>query len=343
MDEQKKSPAVSVVLPVWNGADVVERAVRSILDQTFHDFELVVLDDGSTDDTPEILRTLRKQDPRIRVLRMPHGGIVSALNRGCRAARAPVIARMDADDISLPERLERQYRFLRERPEIGVAAARVGFEGNVEQAAGLEHYIRWNNSLCSTEEIALNRFIEAPVIHPSVMFRRDLLQRFGGYREGPFPEDYDLWLRWMDAGVRFAKLPEVLLLWTDSASRLTRTDPRYSDENLFRCKAPYLARWLERNNPHHPEIVVWGAGRTTRKRVAHLAACGLRIIAWVDVDPRKIGNRIQNAPVIAPDDLPPPGACFLVSCVGVRDAREDIRRRLRRRGWIEGVHFIVAA
>ncbi len=336
-------PRISVVMPVWNARVTVATAVRSILDQTEPDLELIAVDDGSTDGTPELLAALSRHDSRVRVLRTPHRGIVAALNTGIEAAGAPLIARMDGDDRALPERLERQAAFMDAHPEIGLAACCVLFGGDAGAGEGFARYVAWNNSLLTPGQIELNRFIESPLVHPSVVFRRELPARFGAYREGDFPEDYELWLRWLDAGVKMAKLPEPLLVWNDSGGRLTRTDQRYAARAIFTCKARYLARWLERNNPHHPRAVVWGAGRETRKRAETLTGHGVQIAAYVDIDPRKIGNVIAGRPVLSPEELPAPGACFIVSCVGSRGAREDIRERLRQRGWIEGRHMIMAA
>src|SRR2546425_6870649 len=102
------------------------------------------------------------------------------------------------------------------------------------------------------------------------MFRRELLNKHGGYREGDFPEDYELWLRWLDAGVTMAKVPRVLLTWNDAPERLSRTDRRYDVEAFYRCKAFYLARWLKRHVDASRPLLVWGAGRPTRKRAEHL-------------------------------------------------------------------------
>ena len=226
---------------------------------------------------------------------------------------------------------------------MGLVACRVEFGGNREAQAGYAAYVDWTNSLLEPEAIALNRFVESPLAHPSVMFRRELVDRFGGYRQGAFPEDYELWLRWLDAGVRMAKLPEVLLTWSDPPGRLSRTDGRYSVRAFYECKLEYLARWLAANNPRHPEVIVWGAGRETRKRAELLVRHGIRIVAYVDIDPRKLGQTIHGRPVLREDDLPAPGRGFVVSCVGSRGARDDIRGRLSGRGDVEGVHFILAA
>jgi hypothetical protein len=175
------------------------------------------------------------------------------------------------------------------------------------------------------------------------MFRADLPARHGSYREGPFPEDYELWLRWMEAGVRFAKVPRVLLRWHDPPRRLSRTDARYDTEAFYRCKAPFLARWLrKRDSPSQP-IIIWGAGRPTRKRSALLVEQGITITGYIDIDPKKQGRKVSGCPVMAPGELPGPGQVFVIGYVGKRGARLLARDFLNSRGWIEGRDFIMAA
>jgi glycosyltransferase involved in cell wall biosynthesis len=336
-------PSVSVIMPVHNAESTLAAALDSLLDQSFREFELIAADDGSSDRSAAILSRYARRDGRIMPLFLPHQGIVAALNRSLAAARGGYIARMDADDISLPGRLEEQKRFLDAHPEIGLVSCRVGFLGNRRESRGYYEHVRWINSLLTPEGIALNRFVESPMAHPSVMVRKELLLRHGGYRQGDFPEDYELWLRLLDAGVVMAKVDRMLLLWRDQPLRLSRTHPSYSPDAFYRLKAGYLSRWLRRNNPHHPDVVIWGAGRVTRKRAAHLCAHGIRIISWVDVDLRKIGHTVRGVPVWSPDQIPPPGMVFIVPYVAKRGAREDILRMLTRMGHRIGRDFIPGA
>lgn len=335
--------AVSVVMPVFNGQAHLETALDSILAQAAPSFELIAVDDGSTDQTASILDRRSRRDSRLRVIRQPHSGIVAALNRGVAAARGRYIARMDADDVSLPGRLGLQAGYLDSHPAIGLVASRVAYLGDSERNRGLSVFVDWTNALTTPDDIALSRFIESPFVHPSVMFRRELTARFGAYRDGDFPEDYELWLRWLERGVRMAKLDQTLLEWRESLGRLTRSDPRYSVEAFYRTKTPYLCRWLERHNPHHPEVIVWGSGRTSRQRQRFLITLGVRVRAYVDIDPRKIGYTIGDAKVIAPKRLPPPESCFVLGWVGSRGARDDIARELEQRRYVRGRHYILCA
>lgn len=346
-------PVVSVVLPVYNAAGTLPAALDSLLAQSFGDFEVVAVDDGSEDASGEILahvaRTGRTpsradcNDARVRVIRQTHLGLVAALNRGIAEARGAFIARMDADDVCHPERLAKQVDFLRAHTGVGLVGCRVAFGGDAAASAGYRRHVDFVNSLLTHEDIALNRFRESPFAHPSVMFRRELVERHGGYRDGEFPEDYELWLRWLEAGVRMAKLPEVLLTWNDPPGRLSRTHPHYAVENFHAVKAAYLARWLAAHNPHHPRIVVVGAGRITRRRVDFLRRCGIVVGAYADIDRRKAGCVLDGSPVIHHDDLPSPGACFVVPYVASIGAADYIRGMLAARGHVLGRDFIEAA
>lgn len=336
-------PLVSILLPVRNAAATLPAALDSLLAQTLADLEVVAVDDGSADSTAEVLADYARRDPRVRPLLLPHAGIAAALGAALAAARGGLLARMDADDLAHPQRLERQARALAEDPGLGLVACRVEFGGCRESCAGYARYVDWTNTLLTPEQISLNRFVESPLAHPSVMFRAAVVREHGGYRSGDFPEDYELWLRWLDAGVRMRKLPETLLTWTDSPGRLSRVDARYDAGAFYAAKAGYLARWLARRNPRHPDVVVAGAGRTTRKRAELLTAHGVRIVAYLDVDPRKVGHTVTGRPVLHRDRVPGPGECFVLSCVASHGAREDIAAFLEALGFVLGESWLPVA
>ena len=318
-----------------NGEPHLATALDSLFAQTDSEFEIIAVDDASTDQTVAILNQRSVGDKRLRVLSTPPGsgqGIVAALNVGISAAKGRYIARMDADDICHPERLRLQAEYLDANAAVGLVASRVQFVGDRQAQRGLALFVDWTNELLTPVDIARSRFVETPIIHPSVMFRRQLIQLHGGYHCGDFPEDYELWLRWLDRGVQFAKLPQVLLEWTDRPDRLTRTDFRYAPESFFRVKAPYIARWLATNNPAHPQVIVWGAGRTARLRFRWLAAEGVEPTAYVDIDPKKIGWKIAGVPVISADDIP--AEAFVLIYVGKRGARRLIEDCLGDRPYL---------
>jgi glycosyltransferase involved in cell wall biosynthesis len=216
-------------MSVWNGAPWVGDAVESILAQTASDLELIVIDDGSTDRTPEVLGSMR--DPRLRVERQERTGLTRALNRAARLGRAPLFARLDADDVARPDRLARQRAFLDARPEVGLLGTAVrevdlrGREIRVVRPPEVDREIRR----------ALIR--KNPFAHSSVIMRRSLLERVGGYDESlSVAQDYDLWLR-MSELTRMANLPDPLVI-----RRLVpgRVSVRWDSDRL---RAEARARW----------------------------------------------------------------------------------------------------
>jgi GT2 family glycosyltransferase len=169
-----------------------------------------------------------------------------------------------------------------------------------------------------------------------VLLRRSALEAVGGWRDGDFPEDWELWLRLLEAGHRLSCVPEVLYRWRDHARRATRTDGRYARERHLALKARFLAERFRR-------VAIAGAGETGLKLSRLLRASGVEIERFVDVSPKKIGQRIEGVPVIAPHAVGPPNGTHLIAAAGSKGAREEIRRHLGSLGWTEGEHFTCAA
>ena len=323
-------------MPVRDARATVETALESVKTQTFTDWELVIVDDGSEDGTTEVLKHFAEEEDRFVLIPQNPKGIAAALQSGCEACRGEFIARMDADDAMDARRLEVQRAFLIENADCGLVSSRVRFGGT---EAGYASHVEWINSLMNHEAMSLRRFVEAPVAHPSVMFRRELLEAHGGYREGDFPEDYELWLRWLEAGVRFGRVDAELLTWNDPPQRLSRTDARYSVEAFYAMKCRYLRNWLQTQAPGR-EIWLWGAGRVTRRRFDGVFDL---ITGFIDVDEAKRGSYRDARPVRLADGLPARETSFILAGVAARGAREAICAHLTQRGWIEGRDFLLAA
>jgi glycosyltransferase involved in cell wall biosynthesis len=226
-----KGPAVSVVMGVFDGADWVAAAVESLLTQTLGDLEVIVVDDGSTDATPDVLASLR--DPRLRVDRRPRAGLTRSLIRALELARAPLVARLDADDLALPERLARQRAFLDAHPDVGL----LGTGAREIDLTGREVAI----VRPPAEDAAIRRaLIRAnPFVHSSVLMRRAALDRVGGYDPSlPVAQDYDLWMRLARVS-RLANLPEPLVIRRLGPRRVSavREDDRLRVEARVRWRA----------------------------------------------------------------------------------------------------------
>jgi hypothetical protein len=208
MSDPGPGPALSVALSVFNGERYLAAAIDSVLAQTFTDFELLVLDDGSTDGTAAIICAAAARDGRVRPILRENRGLIASLNELIAAARAPVVARMDADDICHPERFARQHAFLAARQEIGLVGcwnAHIDAKGRETHVSGADHPQDHAGIIAAMERG------ETPFSHPAVMFRRDLVLAAGGYRPAfRHCEDLDLWLRLADR-TRLANLPERLI------------------------------------------------------------------------------------------------------------------------------------
>ena len=329
-------------MPVRNAIDWIDAAMQSVVGQTYAGWELVAVNDGSSDGSTGVLGNWAQRDPRIQVIESKARGFVAALNTGLEAARGEFVARMDADDTMTPDRLARQIGLLDADPGLSLVGGRVEFGGDAEAQAGYAAHVDWLNETMTEAQIRRARFVESPLAHPSVMFRRAWWAQSGGYRDGDFPEDYELWLRWLDAGARMAKVPATVLVWRDSPKRLSRTDPRYDPEAFYRIKAKYLARELARSGG---ERAVWiaGAGRPTRKRAELLCEHGVEIAGYLDVDPRKIGQLVNGRPVVAVQDLPSPHDAVVLSYVANRGAREKVCAMLVAQDRVEGWDFWLCA
>ena len=330
-------PEISVILPFFNAERTLEAAIKSILSQTFPDFELLLIDNCSSDGSLALAQKQAKEDNRIRVLNEKTPGVAHAMNCGLKNAHGTFIARMDADDISLPERMEKQITFLKQNPEIGLVGSTVQYVPHNKNTAGFKHFVHWVNSFHTPQEIEQTRFVEIPVVNPTILFRRAIYEKWGGCFHGDFPEDYEMQLRYLQAGVKMAKLKEPLLEWHDYSTRLTRTDKRYSTEAFFKVKAKYFKIWSTQHNPFHPKVWIWGAGRKTRQRAKILGKAGLTVEGFIDI----VKSKTTKEKMLHFETIPQPGEMFIVSMVTNPGAGLQIRDFLHKKDYVEGEDFIL--
>ena len=332
----QNNPKISVILPFFNAEDTLKRAIRSITNQTYQDFECILINNNSTDNSPSIASSLAKEDSRIKIIEESEQGIVFASNSGFQQAKGEFIARMDADDEALPERLKLQAEFLEKHPEFVAVGGLVEYKSDFHSFRGFKKYVDWVNSVISYEQIKTNRFIDSPIVNPSAMWRRETGEQHGMYKNGDFPEDYEMWLRWLEAGVKISKVPKYVLKWHDSKKRLTRNHSIYSDDAFYQIKTFYLYRWLEKNNPFHPHVTIWGASKISRKRAQLLKKYGIIIDAYIDTkNTRQIGKPLYHYKKI--DEA---GKYFILVYVRQWYAKEQIKNFLQTRKYKEGEHFL---
>ncbi|MBU2643227.1 glycosyltransferase [bacterium] len=336
---------ISILLPVYNAQPYLRDCLRSIQHQTYQAFEVVAVDDGSTDGSPLILSEFVAQDSRFRVLSLPrNGGIVAALNHGLNACRGEWIARMDADDIMHPRRLELQRQYFDAHPETDILGARVRvFREDGELTVGQKRYQDWGNSLLTDEAIKRDMFAESPVMHPTFFLRSSTYRNMEGYQDNPWAEDYDFLLRAYLKQARFAKLPEVLVEKRDTPARLARTDVRCKRKAMFRAKAHYFVK--DRGLQDRQTCLIAGSGSSGRLACSALRQEGVVLHGFVDNGEVGRLRTVAGLPVYALDyQQPEPlltrlGHPFFFLCIGEPAGRQAMETLLQQRGYTPSVDY----
>jgi glycosyltransferase involved in cell wall biosynthesis len=333
------APAISVLMPAYDAALTLASALRSVQRQSEVDWECIVVNDGSSDHTADIVTAFAREDARVRLVESAHGGIVSALQTGIDQCRAPLIARFDADDLMSGRRLELQRAALRQSPTLAAVGCHVRLFPRAllrERRIGYEH---WLASICTPEQLEREAFVECPVAHPTLMIRSSVLRRLG-YRAGAWPEDYELVLRLLQSGHRIGVVPRRLLHWRDSATRLSRTSENYSIPAFVDCKAHFLANGFLAARDRY---LLWGFGDTGKALSNALALHGKHPQAIIELHPGRLGQLIRGVPVVHPGALNDLGALPLIVSVAGLGPRTEIRDALGALGKIELRDYVCAA
>ena len=267
-------PTLTVLMPVYNGEDHVAEAIESVLAQSVRNFEFLIVNDGSTDRSQSILENYAAGDPRIRIIQQQNMGLAAALNVGLRAATGELVARQDHDDLSSPDRLEKQLAYMRAHPECVLLGTRATIWSAGTPTDRAHDHPEWN------AELKLDLLFDNPFVHSSVVMRRREVLDLGGYctdvRRQP-PEDYELWCRLARTG-RVANLPERLLAYREVPSSLSRTGPHPFQAKLVLLSAENLAltAGLPDGDPHCRDIAAlvhrWPQARNARPDVAAMRA-----------------------------------------------------------------------
>jgi GT2 family glycosyltransferase len=310
---QVRAPAVSVIMPVRNGWRWLGEAVDSVRRQTLADFELIVVDDGSTDGSRETLELVARKDRRVRVIHQRHLGLAAALNRGLAEASAPLVARLDADDVAHETRLQRQAEFLARHDEIGIVGA---------WAVEIDRHgrPRGRRTPDVRSDALKRRLVETnPFVHSSIMARAELLRELGGYRAAfEAAEDYDLWLRAAEV-TELANLPEFLVSYRVHDDGVSRRDPL---RQAFSVRLAQRAAAARRERAADPADALdgppdWRCAMASRSFYAEDAS----LYRWLDLEPGE------------PSDRAPIGACAEGLVHGERPLNHAERRLAARAIW----------
>jgi glycosyltransferase involved in cell wall biosynthesis len=322
-------PAVSVLLPVHDASAWLAASLASLWRQTFADFEVVAVDDGSTDGSGEMLELAARREPRLRVIHTPHRGLPRAIATAHRHARAPLLARHDADDLSHRDRFALQVAFMRAHPRVAVLGTRLRLFPAAAVRPGMRRWVEWHNALLEHHEMAREVLVESPLAHATALLRRRWIERVGGWVDRGWPEDLDLWIRLLEAGARFAKLPRVLYGWRQHTASATWRDPSFSRGRVLALKRDALDRGLLRGQR---AISVVGVGASLYDWSSALALRGLHVRVVEQDRPAAAGPHSAQL-------LPRPA----VLVFGAAPARRRWREALTRARMIEGRDFIFVA
>lgn len=331
---------VSVIMPVYNAGEFLYPAVKSILHQINIKLELILVDDHSTDHAIDDLPLSITSDARLQRVSSAGDGVVAAMKTGYELSTGKYIARMDADDIAMPDRLFMQLQYLEENPQIGIAGAQVKIISEDIVGHGFLLYEKWLNRLCEPADIERELFVESPIPNPTAFFRREVYQVLGGYQDPEWAEDYDLWLRASAAGIKMGKPGGVLLYWREHANRLTHRDSRYNNKLFLKAKAFYLS---QSNYLLKRKAVIWGTGPIGVYLHDVLSENKVNIEAFIDVNPKRIGGEKRGLPVYHYKEALQFSDVLIIAAVGSRGARENIRQALLDMGKREGHDFLFAA
>ena len=334
------SPPISVLLPVRNGVEYLPEAIASIEAQTYSNYEVVAVDDGSSDDSWFVLQDWASRDERVRVFRQEPKGIVPALEFARSEATGAYLARMDADDIADPTRFDLQIQLMQSDSSLVICGCEIEYFPVERVRDGALRYQSWLNAPATPEEIEKEIFVECPLPHPAFFMRADAIEAVGGYQDLGWPEDYDLLLRVWRSGGRLGKVPAVLMQWREAPQRLSRTDNRYSLDAFRRCKVHHLVSAF----PSAVNgVLIWGAGRVGKGFSQELAQVGVPVIAYAEVSPRKIGQNIHGAPVLDADEALRLKDILHLASVGQEGARQSLRNLLSEAGYRELENFVAMA
>lgn len=321
---RRPPPRVSILLPVRDAAPWLAASLASLARQTERDHEVIAVDDGSCDGSGAILETFAARDPRLIVRHTTRRGLPGALNLALSLARAPWVARHDADDLSHRTRLARQLAWLESHPGVDVLGTGVRLFPDASIGAGMRRWIAWHNALLTHEDMRRDLLIDSPLAHGTAMIRRATLEVAGGWHERGWAEDLDLWVRLFAADARFAKLSQVLYGWRQHPGSSTRTDARYSHAKFMSLKVAALDAGLLRNG-----------------RQATLVGTGASLVRWQEALGERVGACFElrrPVPELAPG-LDTPVVLALVAPA----ARERWRETLTGAGRRELHDFIFVA
>ncbi len=323
---------ISILLPVFNTAPYLRECLDSILAQTEEDWELLAVDDFSTDKSPQILQEYARQDSRIRFFTNEKKGIVPALRLAFQQSTGQLVTRMDSDDRMLPQKLAFLKKLLVKHSEGHVATGLVKYFSSDGVGEGYRRYAAWLNRLALEGRHFDEIYRECTIPSPCWMAWRSDLERCGAFTEDTVPEDYDLAFRFREAGFKIVTHSEVLHEWRDRPDRTSRTDEQYLDNSYLDLKTDWFLRSdYDTGRP----LVLWGAGRKG-KRLAGLFGERDVPFRWVCDNAGKWGHRIGGVEMESFEILAEMPDAQIIIAVAAPDGQREILDFFKKNGLVAG-------
>ena len=292
-------PKISVLIPAKNAGKYLHECLNSIIEQTETDWECIVVNDNSTDDTLAIFEAFAAKDARFTVLSNPNRGVITALQLAYAKSSGELIHRMDADDIMPKYKLATLKQLLLEHGKGHVATGKVKYFSETTLGDGYKRYEKWLNRLTATGSNFSELYRECVIASPCWMVYRSDFEQCGGFDSDIYPEDYDLVFRFYEAGLKCLPCDEVLHLWRDYSVRSSRTSDLYADNRFLNIKCYYF---LKLNFDESRPLIIWGAGRKGKVIAQYLIQEKVEF-HWLCNNHKKIGKDIYGVQMQSETDL----------------------------------------
>lgn len=280
---------VSIVMPIKNAAKHLKECLDSILNQSFTDWQLLAVNDGSTDETLDILKQYATKDSRILYFNTNGSGIIDALRLAHKNATGNYITRMDADDIMPANKLKKMRAAIHNKPNT-LATGKVKYIADDKLFDGYQAYETWLNSLIENQSHFTEIYKECVIASPCWMLSKEDFERCGAFNSSKYPEDYDLSFRFYEHKLDVVAVPEVMHIWRDHSTRASRNDTNYSDNAFLDIKTYYFLK-LDYNK--NKKLLLWGAGKKAKKIAQLLQAENIKFV-WACNNEKKIGHNIYE-------------------------------------------------
>lgn len=334
-NQNKDKDLISILMPVKNAAPYLEECLNSILAQEYENWELIAVNDHSSDGSENILDAYAKKDKRITRHNNRGKGIIEALRLAYQLSTGDFITRMDADDIMTTDKLKVMQAQLADYSYGHVALGQVKYFSENELGEGYKKYANWLNGLCATGENWKDLFKECVIPSPCWMVHRVDLKRAGAFDSELWPEDYDLCFRFYMAGLKCIPTDKILHHWRDYSDRTSRNDPHYADNRFFELKLLYFLKMYPRRDQN---LVLLGAGKKG-KAIAEKLNQEKMNFTWLSNNKKKIGKEIYGHIIQSQEQLTAMKSPVFMIAISNPKEQNEIEKQILEMGLVRGMHY----